>query len=392
MKVLHLIHDNKFFGFVASLFARLAGVQSRYVAFAPGDAPLEHIGALTLWRRVGRRYFLSADARADLAWCDCLIVHFVEPWGALLMLRAPARVTAVWSGWGGDYLALLPEAAPSALQPETAALLDGIRRRQLRRGLREGARRLYERGLARVLDRPLLMAAAARADLFSAPLREDFEMLQQALGPRFRARFAQLNYASVEQTFRVDAGGADATTGGDILLGNSATATNNHAEMLRLLAAHDLDGRKVVVPLSYGDPDYRDAILALGRRLLGARFEPLTQFMPLAQFNAVIARCSCAIMNQRRQQAIGNIGVALHRGARLYLDESGVLYRFFRDRGAHVFSTRALEAGGDGAFEPLSPAERTHNRAILDALWSDATVKRNAEAFVATVAAVAARQ
>lgn len=386
MKVLHLIHDDKFFHFTRDVFSALEGMENRFVAFMPGDAPAAHLGGLTLWRRVDRDYPGSRHAREDFAWCDCLVVHFLTPFGARVVRRAPARVRVVWSGWGGDYFALLPEEERSLLQPETAALVAGLRPPAGAAGWRARAGGVVSALARRWVERPLLAAAAARADFFSAPLEADYEFVRRALGPRFRARYIQLHYGSVERTFR--AGPAD-LTGGDILVGNSATPTNNHPEILRLLADHDLGERKVVVPLSYGDPAYRDAVLALGRRLLGERFAPLTGFLPLERYNAVIANCSCAIMNQLRQQAIGNIGAILYRGARLYLNESGVLYRFFRDRGAQVEGTHSLQAGRGGAFDPLPANELARNRALVESLWSDAVVKRNMASFAATLGAPA---
>ncbi len=384
MKILHLIHDNKFFDFVNAVFSGLPGVQNRFVAFAPGTAPTTHIEDMDLWRRIGWRYFISRSAQDDIAWCDCLVVHFVDSYGALLMLRAPARVATVWSGWGGDYMALLPDTERALLSPETAALLEDIRREANQRNLSAVIRRLAARTRRLLIDRPLLRAAIARADYFSAPLREDYDLLKEALGPRVRARYAQLNYGSVERTFGA---GPFGLTGNDVLLGNSATATNNHIEILQLLAKCDLGDRKVVVPLSYGDPDYRDAVVKRGKQLLGVRFEPLLAFMPLAEYNAQLACCSVAIMNHRRQQALGNIGASLYRGARLYLDEAGMMYRIFRDLGAYVFSTRSLEETRALPSEPLTPEQQAQNRASVESLWSHEVVMRNAAAFVHAIAA-----
>jgi len=384
LKILHLILDSWLCNYVGETFAQLPDTENRYVAFAAGDAPLQHVHTMKLWRRVGRGYFLSRLAREDLEWSDCLVVHYVEPWGALFMLRAPARVATVWSGWGGDYLALVPEGVRALLGPDTAALMQEVRGRQNRRSLREAARRLMQDGIWRFIDLPLLRAAAARANFFSAPIPGDYQMLRSKLGERFRAGYVQLRYGSNEATH---SGLPEQPAGGDILLGNSATPTNNHAEALRMLARLDLGDRKVVVPLSYGDPDYRDAIVELGARLLGARFQPLVKFMPRDEYNACIARCAFVVMNHRRQQALSNISVALISGTRVYLDEAGVSYRFFRDAGAHVFSTRELAEQGVAGVAPLTPEQRAANRAAIASLWSQDGVMRDAQSFIRSVAA-----
>jgi len=381
MKVLHFIHDNKFFAYLQDLFAGLAGVDSRYVALAPGAAPTEFLEGLPLWRRVGPAYVGSDDARADLEWCDCLVVHFLEPWGARLMLRAPRRVATVWSGWGGDYLDLLPGTARSLLGPETRALVAESARAR-RDGLRARARRAYEAAWHRLVGRRLAAAAARRADFFSAPLEEDYAELKSALGPRFRADYVQLRYGSNEASRQ---NLPETPLGEDILLGNSATPTNNHAEALRTLARLDLGARRVVAPLSYGDAAYGDAVEALGRRLLGARFEPLRRFLPMPEYNARLARCGIVVMNHRRQQGLGNIAAAMMAGARVHLDEEGMMYRFFAARGARVFGVRALATQGLDGAGALDAAARDANRRIIGGLWSQAAAEENARRFVERV-------
>jgi hypothetical protein len=383
MNILHLIHDNKFFSFVTEVFGALPGVQNRFVAHVPDPAAaLQHIGGVKLWRRAGNRYFFSRHAREDLAWSDCLIVHYAGTPGAFMMLRAPARVTVVWSGWGADYVGLMRQDERAMLTAETSRLLADISRKRREHGVREAFKYFLEVLWLRCVDRPLRAAAISRADLFSAPLREDFDLLREALGPKLRARYVQLHYGSVEKTFRP---GPESVTGNDILLGNSATSTNNHVDILRLLARRELGHRKVIVPLSYGDANYRDAIVSLGRQLLADRFEPILDFMPLGDYNALIARCSTVIMNHRRQQALGNIGAMLYRGARVFLDDNSAAYRFLRKHGAHVFSTGLLNETGDSIFDPLPPGQRLQNRVVLNALWSHEVVMKNTAGFLEAV-------
>jgi dTDP-N-acetylfucosamine:lipid II N-acetylfucosaminyltransferase len=366
VRLLHLVPDDKFIEFAAELLESLDGVESRFVArLSDPAAPTRHLGRVKLWRKVGRGYFFSAAMRADLAWCDALVVHYVDVYGAWMMLRAPARVAVVWSGWGADYHELLSPGQRAYLGPRTAALV-----RELRgptHGLPGAARN--------AVARPLLAAALARTQVFSAPIAEDFELLQGERGARFRARFAQFNYGSVERTFSP---GAEGVRGGDILVGNSAAPTNNHAEAFELLASRDLGERRVVVPLTYGDPAYREAVVALGRRMFGRRFEPILEHLPLAAYNEVVSRCAVGVMHHRRQQALGTVGGLLYRGARVFLDESAVLHRFLKRHGVEVFPSGSL---GAGSLEPLSADQRAGNRAAIEALWSHDAVTRNAERF-----------
>ncbi len=379
MRILHLAPDEKFISFTFRLFNELPDVENRLVIRSLGrDRTLRHTSSLAAWRVVSRDYFVSSAMAEDLRWCDCLVVHYLEPLAATMILRAPGDVVKVWSAWGADYHQLIPESGRPILGPQTQALVTKLRQASTGRWLRS----LYSRARNQLIGFPLMRAAALRADLYSAPILEEFEDLRTALGPRFRARFAQLNYGDVESIFSE---GASSPAGEDILVGNSAAATNNHAEAFSTLARLDLGDRRIVVPLAYGDSDYRSAVIALGRRMFGARFVPVTEFLPLADYNSLIGRCAIAIMNHRRQQALGNIGTLMERGARIVLDEHGTLFRFFTSLGTSVDSLQALERVGAMLPPPLSEAERLRNRAALRKVWSAATVRRNATDFVSAL-------
>jgi dTDP-N-acetylfucosamine:lipid II N-acetylfucosaminyltransferase len=111
----------------------------------------------------------------------------------------------------------------------------------------------------------IVLRCFKKVDFFSAPIPDDFKLLRSSLGSRFKAEYVQLNYGNVPQTFLP---GSEKLTGKDILVGNSATPTNNHVEVFKLLSDLDLRGHKVIAPLSYGDERYRDAIIKLYRWML----------------------------------------------------------------------------------------------------------------------------
>jgi dTDP-N-acetylfucosamine:lipid II N-acetylfucosaminyltransferase len=87
-------------------------------------------------------------------------------------------------------------------------------------------------------------------------------------------------------------------------------------------------------------------------------------------------------MNHRRQQALGNIGAMLQRGAKVYLDERNVVYQFLKKRGAHVFSTIDFTKSQGHLFEPLDEFKVLQNREVLEAFWGDDIVRKNAMCFI----------
>jgi hypothetical protein len=308
--------------------------------------------------------------REMIAQSRITIFHSVTAKVAAAMSSAPPSVLRVWSGWGGDYYGSTFDSSAGLLGPATRRLVNS------------GLRPTYWAGqiLNTLRYGPLLHAAARAADVFSAPIPEDLEVFRRRF-PGFRGRYSQLNYVTVEDSI---ATGPDRSLGRDILLGNSASPTNNHLELFELLANEGLDGRRVLAPLSYGDPRHAAMIERAGRELLGDSFVPLTGFLPLEAYHELIANCGISMFGSRRQEAIGTILRALWQGAHLVLDRRNPVVRYLRDRGVSVMLLDEVASVGLPS-QPPSAALVAANRAFLDQHWSRRAVVRNIRQLIDSV-------
>jgi dTDP-N-acetylfucosamine:lipid II N-acetylfucosaminyltransferase len=366
-RVLHFASDEKFIPLTQDLFEAALPGQSEFRVHAEGGR-LRYVRAGPGVRQVGRDYFGSPAAAEDLRGCDCLVIHGLIPHFAPALRQLPDTVLVLWAGWGFDYYDLLePHVGPLVL-PDTARLQRNSTVPDRIRHFARPAARIWRR-LVRALHPPPLHPAqefASRFDLISVPGGE-VELVRQAL-PRLRAESHRIIYATTEDTLAV---GPD-VAGPDVLVGNSATPTNNHAEAFAALARLDLAGRRIVVPLNYGSPAYAEAVCRLGRRQFGEAFVPLRRFMPLAEYHDVTKTCGTVIMNHRRQQAVGTLSTALYKGARVFLRPENPVYGFYSKMGITLASTDDL-ARGDKVFAPLAPALRAQNRERVGAHFSRAT-------------------
>lgn len=162
--------------------------------------------------------------------------------------------------------------------------------------------------------------------------------------------------------------------GPDILLGNSASATNNHLEAFELLSGLCLKGRKVVTPLSYGSKEYAKAVQKEGEKRLPGSFEAVTDYMPLNEYTAMMSRCGFVVMNHYRSQGIGNLIAALYMGAKVYVNDTEA-FQYFRQIGCHIYLIgNELAAGNRNGFEPLSPDVAEQNRRIVERHFSTAVL------------------
>jgi hypothetical protein len=126
--------------------------------------------------------------------------------------------------------------------------------------------------------------------------------------------------------------------------------------------------RKIICPLSYGIQDYAREIIQYGSGKLDNNFVPLTDFMPIEEYNKIISSCSIVIMNHLRQQAVGNIVIMMYFGAKIFLNKENPVYEFFKNNGAVVFSMEELN--GANMNKGLTEQEKNINKAILQKYWS----------------------
>jgi len=123
-----------------------------------------------------------------------------------------------------------------------------------------------------------------------------------------------------------------------ILVGNSATDTNRHELVFDKLKRFKDDNIRLIVPLSYGDDEYRKKIIKIGRREFSNKFYPIVEFLPYEQYINIIYNIDIAIFFHNRSQAMGNTIQILGLGKKLFLDRiNNPLYQFFRNLGVKVY-------------------------------------------------------
>lgn len=156
--------------------------------------------------------------------------------------------------------------------------------------------------------------------------------------------------------------------GNNILVGNSASLSSNHLEIFSILSefSDPIDNRQIIVPLNYGDPNYATAIKNNGYKIFKNKFVPLLEYLSLSEYNKILSTCGIAIMNHKRQQAVGNIVALIYMGSKVYLRKSNTIYHYLKRIGIHVFAIEDdLVISNINAFELLNQSEIEHNRNVL---------------------------
>ncbi len=114
-----------------------------------------------------------------------------------------------------------------------------------------------------------------------------------------------------------------------ILLGNSATETNQHIQALKILKKYAKENIKIICPLSYGSLEYRNKVIEYGRFFFREKFEALTSFINIEDYYKIIAKCKIAIFNNNRQQAMGNINAALALNCKVFIRNDTAMWEYY---------------------------------------------------------------
>lgn len=124
-----------------------------------------------------------------------------------------------------------------------------------------------------------------------------------------------------------------------ILVGNSATKSNNHIEVLDFLKKWAEDNIEIYAPLSYGDTSYGNEIQAIGESYFGQRFKAIRTYMSRQDYFSLLNEMDVVIFNHDRQQALGNIVALLYLGKKIYMRNNTTMWNtLVNDMGFRIYT------------------------------------------------------
>ena len=352
--ILHFLTDDKFGNYVLSQFDS-EEMDSKFIVINESDS-LEHItynGPLFV-THPGSAEFDQVILR--LSEYRAIILHgLFWPWEETVLKYVPPGVKVAWVFWGGEIYGR-KDIQSSFLAPRTR---NAFRWQMLKRTLRNGGK------LQPKYEIPIDFFK--RIDYCLTDIPNEFIFARDYVGNKMTHLW--YNYYSIEETL----GNAFSSRiiGKNILIGNCGSVEGNHLDVFSLLNKRKIEDRDIIIPLSYGDPWFIKRITNKARNQFREAFHPITNFLPRNTYNQLLSTCSGVIMNHHRPQALGNIITSLWLGARVYMSEMSIQYKYLKQQGLLLFSIENdLLQREANAFDELSDKEREHNRSILYSIYS----------------------
>lgn len=151
--------------------------------------------------------------------------------------------------------------------------------------------------------------------------------------------------------------------GDNVVVGNSSSVSGNHKEAFEFLSGLELGNRKVIVPLSYGNMRYAEYVKKCGNSLLGNSFKPITEYLPLYEYNKLLSSSHVFIYPNYRQEGVGNILASLYMGGKVFLNKLNPLLPFYKKLGLTIFDMDELS--DDAIRHHLTTEQINKNREVL---------------------------
>lgn len=148
-------------------------------------------------------------------------------------------------------------------------------------------------------------------------------------------------YSKIEETYK---NGGELT----ILIGNSASRSMGHIDVLNKLKKFSKERIKIIIPLSYGDSDYADEVEKTANSIFEEKAVCLRHFMKEDDYFEYLKCVDIGIFNVYRQQALGNIYRLIFRNVKLYMPKDSVMYKYFIEEGIPI---QEMESIGRDTFE-----------------------------------------
>ena len=341
MTILHLFIDWVFDNAAIQIFSEIekgCGLKNRFVVLRDSDNK-------TLYK-IESQYQVDV-VQIDTVECeqlkseewDVIWVHALTDIKARFILSLSKRPVIVWSTWGYDYVRFANR------------WLYGLRTTRLwfkGTSFRSAVKSILTYFVSKtpwVRFLPHLHCKFFRVvDFYSTVVPEEEVLLSHILGKS--AKRISFHYCSTKSRDvswpQVD------LSAKRIWVGNSATLTNNHLDVLPILEKYK--EFELHLPLSYSttasDVVVGEAVEKYGKRHFGKFFYAHKDFLPFGEYMKLMSQCALFVFAHRRQQSGGNTTLALRMGGCVVMDERNPVFQYARHNGIKLYTLSDLRQHG----------------------------------------------
>ncbi|MFC0263489.1 TDP-N-acetylfucosamine:lipid II N-acetylfucosaminyltransferase [Fontibacter flavus] len=361
LRIIHVCEDEKFINSAIEQFEYcFPGINSFYVLPISKDGKFIHVKSKSFVVKISNEELLTISLNLKTKYI--VILHSLTPRFFDFVLHLPKSIIVIWFCFGFEVYS-------DQNYFKSKNLLDRITFQKfpgkdpsIKQKLKEQIRPFYR------LIKPSLPFSYKeikhkvfkRVNFFCCPFLEEYQSICKLIG--ITKPFFNFWYYPIELIADIDRSIKFPKT--NLMVGNSGFKSLNHLDVFYKINNYPLANMDIIVPLNYGEPKYIQEVLLVGENDFSDKFKPLLDFMTLKDYNKILESVGVAILNNRRQQAVGNSIALLWFGAKLFLSNKNPFYSYLKRIGIYVFCYET-ELTAKNCTEFLSLDEIEHNRKTL---------------------------
>lgn len=355
-KIIHIAPDEKFIDAAYRIYEKAFPGENLFLIIKERDELLEYISKSTGYVIIDPKTNLQNQVERYVTEAVLVVFHGMNEQQAIIATQLGEQYVKVWTVFGYEVYGNHKVKDLNILGPLTT-----VRFQKRFSGFKDSFRIPYSR-LFRLKKHPdeIVLKAFKAMDYIGLLYFEEVEYYKKLGILSNQTEWVNFTYYPLGPVVKKD---SEMISKNDILVGNSAFPSGNHLEVFDILRNKALGQRKLIVPLSYGRVKYRNYIVEKGLKIFKDKFQPLIEFLPLTEYQQLIQSCGIVVMNNYRQQAVGNILDMLYRGARVFLTKRNTFYHYLKRIGCYVYTVE--DDLVESKLSILEIEKQLHNREVL---------------------------
>lgn len=356
---LHILPQEKIIFRTIEIFEEVFPNSNKYIILSNKNST-EKVSKDIQYCKYGKKSFWKAVG--DIAQYQEVIVHYLS-YESAKFVNSITHNNITWIEWGGDlYNSLLAKRGFKLYRDESVV-------NKCKSSQQSFIARCMSKYITQKMYKCIYDSIFKVKNFVPDSMYDEYPLLLSYY-PEFRhLKYKEFFYYPIDYMLGRDDAEVDTKTQ-NIIVGNSCSFTNNHTYVMNLLKDRGINN-DVFMPLSYGgNRTYQKLLIDEGYRLFGDHFHPIINFMPLEQYNKLILSTKIFIYGNLRQEAVGNVLMALYIGGKVFLDEKNPLYGFYVRQNLIVHKLQ--DVSRETISQGLSKEEKSHNKRIIELLYSKA--------------------
>lgn len=158
-----------------------------------------------------------------------------------------------------------------------------------------------------------------------------------------------------------------------IQINNSCDYTT--IEMLHILSKFKDRNIRIITILSYGNLEFKNNIMDIGKQVFGDKFNYINEMLSPSEYAQHLANIDILILNQRRQQGVGNTQASLYLGNKVFIRSDVTTYKDFNDLGIKIYDSKDIVNLNFDDFS--SYPERKTNKQLVKNLIDESILRKS---------------